>query len=254
MNQKIDHSQLLNHNSHLWISNVNTLEFHLIKALQHILCSQKSNCSSCHNCLNISKKNHPWVTWLFPEISYNAEQISNIIDATGFLLDKEEKRFFIFTKAHELNITCSNRLLKTIEEPHRGYYFIFLTNRPQDIVQTLKSRCFIQTFPATIQEELYQEITQPFISMTFNDPIQFIKLIDKQQIKEATTREIIDLLIQYFNHKLKESILHNDKNNQLKQLECLLILKKALLQMPLQGSSKLFWKNLYLAFSEQALC
>lgn len=244
-------NQLAQHSSHLWISDPVTVEQQIISALQTDLCNQ-SGCKSCSTCSQINTKIHPWITWLKPENSYLIEQIDQVIESVQFLLDSQEKRYFIFTQAHELTSTCCNRLLKTIEEPHAGYHFIFTTHRPQELLPTLKSRCFVQQFQSQSNQHTYHEIIQPFIEDRLNNPIQFMKLVDKQQIKESSTKEIVDLLIEHFHHKLKLSVQNNDAQEQKKYIDIMIILKKSLLQLPLQGSHKLFWKNLYLAFHQSS--
>lgn len=245
-------NQLIQHSTHLWISDPVTAEKNLIEALQQNLCP-KSGCKKCSTCAQIYHKNHPWISWLEPENSYTLEQIDSVIESVQFLLDNKEKRFFIFTAAHELTPACCNRLLKTIEEPHAGYYFVFISHRPQELLPTLISRCVTQNFKTQSSQHLYHEILQPFISGTLQNPIQFMKLIDKQNIKESSTKEIVDILFQHFYEKLKESIIDNDQTSQTKYLNLIIILKKSLLQLPIQGSHKIFWKNLYLAFHSQSL-
>lgn len=245
----MSYSQLTQHSSHLWISDSVTTEQEIINSLQNILCNNA--CKTCTICMQIAYKQHPWTTWLEPNESYSINQIDDIIIATQFKLDHNEKRFFIFTQAQELTSTCCNRLLKTIEEPHPGYHFIFMTHRPQDLLPTLKSRCFTQTFTTQSAGEQYHEIVQPFKELKLNNPVQFMRLIDKQSIKESATKEIIDLLFEHFCQKLKVTAQDSSKATETNQyLDILLILKRALLQLPVQGSSKIFWKNFYITFHQ----
>lgn len=245
-------NKLIQHSSHLLISDSATADKELIDSLQQALCSN-FNCKKCSICTQIYYKNHPWISWLEPENNYALEQIDSVIRSVQFLLDENEKRFFIFTAAHELTPACCNRLLKTIEEPHAGYYFIFITNRPQDLLPTLISRCFKQNFKSQDFDHNFHEILHPFINETFNNPIQFMKLIDKQNIKESSTKEVIDLLFHHFYKKLTESVHQKNNASQTNYLNIIVILKKSLQQLPTQGSHKIFWKNLYLIF-QQHLC
>ena len=246
-------NQLTQHSSHLWISDSITVEQRIVETLQQILCHHLG-CQKCVTCVQIAHKTHPWIMWLEPENNYTLEQIDLVIKSVQFLLDTKEKRFFIFTQAHELTSACCNRLLKTIEEPHANYYFIFSTHRPQELLPTLISRCFVQNFKSQNSDHLFHEIMQPFIETKFHNPLQFMKLIEKQNIKESATKEIIDLLFQHFHKKLKESVQVADTKSQTTYLNIIVLLKKALLQLPIQGSHKLFWKNLYLTFHQQASC
>ena len=49
-------------------------------------------------------------------------------------------RFIIFDDVENLNDSCINALLKTIEEPSATNYFILINNKSQSILDTLKSR------------------------------------------------------------------------------------------------------------------
>lgn len=244
----MSHNQLTQHSSHLWISDPVTVQQQVIASLQQALCSN-NQCLQCSTCQQIEQKMHPWITWLEPENSYSVDQIDDVINSVQFILDSNEKRFFIFTQAQELTPACCNRLLKTIEEPHFGYHFIFMTTRPEELLATLKSRCFVKKFHQQALHHQYDEILQPFTSLTFKNPIQFMKLIDKHEIKESATKEIIDLLLEHFHKKLQL-----DESKKKLYLDLMILLKKQLLQLPLPGSTKLFWKNLYLGFHYQIIC
>ena len=243
-------NHITQHSSHLWISDPQTLEQKVIVNLQQTLCKD-NNCSSCVTCTQIADKSHPWITWFEPENSYTLEQIDQIITSVQFLLDKQEQRFLIFTKANDLSSACCNRLLKTIEEPHPGYHFIFLTNRPDSILQTLKSRCIQQQFNSEKTQHSYQEILDVLYELKFKNPIHFMKLIDKLQIKDHETKEILDLLLEYFSKKLKSS-LEKQSNTSL-YLSILTCIKQHLKIPPLSGSHKIFWKNFYIQLHQQCL-
>lgn len=243
---------LLQHQSHLWIGNQNTLQSHAIGELQQIFCKSKG-CAACSVCTRIQELQHPWVHWLKPDGSYTLDQIDEILTNVRFKLDPKEQRFFIFTQADELTANCNNRLLKTIEEPHEGYFFIFLATRTDTILPTLMSRCFVKEFDAKTYQHQYDDIVQPFLTATFKNPSEFIKLIDKNEITQRETKDIIDLLIQLFHQRLRT--IHTQSPNQIEQMLAIthniVLLKQALLQLPPQGSAKLFWKNLYMTFHYQ---
>lgn len=246
---------LLTHHAHLWIGDKNTLVTHTIAALQHALCPN-NGCTSCLTCKKITEEQHAWISWIRPDGSYSLDQIDEILSSIRFKLDSTEKRFLIFTQADELTANCNNRLLKSIEEPHPGYFFIFLTSRTENILPTLISRCFVKEFNQHSFHHQYYEITQPFLNSQLDRPIEFMKLIDKHEIKERETRDIIDLLIQNYHEKLK--CLHMSDRLQpemmLQITDHIVLLRQALMQLPVHGSSKLFWKNLYLTFHLQAQC
>lgn len=249
------HNLITQHHAHLWVSDQQTLFEQLVNQLQKTLCPAQG-CGSCTVCLQIEQRQHPWTTWIEPEGSYALEDIDQVLDSVRFTLDQNEKRFFIFTNAQELTPACSNRLLKTIEEPHKGYFFIFMTSRTENILPTLASRCFFKQFAQQNISHGYQEIMDPFITSSFQNPVGFMKNIDRLAIKEHETRDIVDLLLQYFHGQLIKAHAQTEYNpaSLLMITDKIILVKEALTQLPISGSSKLFWKNMYMAFHQQSLC
>lgn len=56
--------------------------------------------------------------------------------------------------ADKMNATASNKLLKLIEEPPSNTYFVLVTESPEDILQTIRSRCQRLDFPPMGQHDL----------------------------------------------------------------------------------------------------
>ncbi len=247
--QKIN---LLQHHAHLWIGSAETLHQEVIQQLQKILCDLQG-CQCCATCKQIEQHQHPWTHWMQPNNSYNLEQIDEVLEIVRFKLSPTEQRFIIFLKAEELTASCNNRLLKTIEEPNTGYIFIFLATRTENILPTLKSRCFFKEFNQQSDIAEYEKILQPFLKNKFDQPAEFIKLIDTLDIKERETKEIVDALIFSFHAQLKNVALDtpNHQTTMISIINKIVILKEALQQLPTHGSAKMFWKNLFLKFHAQ---
>lgn len=243
----MSYSSILQHHAHLWIASQQTLYKQIVRQLQQILCSAHG-CQNCSTCKLIEQKQHPWIHWIQPEGSYSLDQINEILQNVRFKLDPKEQRFIIFEQAEELTANCNNRLLKSIEEPLPGYFFIFLATRTDNILSTLQSRCFVKEFDQNTSNFKYTEFIQPFIQNKFDRPAEFIKQIDILEIKERETKEIIDFLIATFHTQLCMTHTTNNVNQMLKITDKIVILKEALLKLPPQGSAKMFWKNLYLQF------
>jgi len=240
---------LITHPAHLWIGDPQTLANEVIQKLQIIFC-KKSGCKTCIICQQIATQQFHQTVWINPEDSYSLEDIDAILEQVRFKLDRGQHKFFIFCKTEELSSACANRLLKTIEEPHEGYHFIFLATRTDTILPTVISRCLTQEFSNQNNTELYQEILDIFIFLKLQNPQSFIKLIDKLEIDTQNSKNIIDQLFAHFYYKLKQA--HIAKENDLKllhkNLNFLLILKKQYHQLPISGSTKIFWKNLFMEF------
>lgn len=234
----------IKHPTQLWVSDPETLNNKIILHLQQKLCKHNA-CQSCITCKQIAAKEHPWVIWIAPERSYALEQIDEIITMASFQLDSDEQRFFILPQAERLTDQCSNRLLKTIEEPFAGYNFFFLAARPQALPLTIQSRCVVQKFTTKTNFDTYKDFLQPFLSLRFNEPISFIKQLDALDIKEQETKELIDDLFDHWSTVMKSEInSHNATSPATYNL--VTVLQQAINNPPMTGSAKIFWKNLYI--------
>lgn len=212
--------------------------------LQNLFCIKKvdeKGCRSCAKCLQITKNSHPNVLWLKTEKSYTLEDIEIVFEKTVYALDKDEKYFIIFEDADTLNLACSNKLLKTIEEPKSGYYFFFLTQRKDQILPTILSRCLVTNFYNDTSQNEYNDFIEFFTKST--NPNLFLKSLEKQNISEIETPYVLDNIISYWSKQLKSP---SDKERYNKILTILNILTDSLRSLPMPGSSKIFWKNLYI--------
>ncbi len=73
------------------------------------------------------------------------KQIKEIIEFLGKKPFEAEKNIVIIEDIERINESASNALLKTLEEPNTGL-FILLTQRPEKLLSTIKSRCQIVPF------------------------------------------------------------------------------------------------------------
>jgi DNA polymerase III delta prime subunit len=234
----------IQHPTQLWISDQHTLNTKIIEHLQKKLC-KNNGCTTCITCTQIAAKDHPWIIWTTPERSYTLEQIDEIIALSAFKLDEGEQRFFILPQAERLTEQCSNRLLKTIEEPFAGYNFFFLTNRAQALPLTIQSRCVVSKFKTTTNFEIYKEFLEPFLSLQFNQPISFIKQLETLDIKEQETKELVDDLYEHWSTIAKQEIAATGIALPA-TTNLVMILQQAINNPPMMGGAKIFWKNLYI--------
>lgn len=58
-----------------------------------------------------------------------------------------DRRVVIITPADDMNKHAANKLLKSLEEPPAGTFFILVTHRPSQLLPTIRSRCRILRLP-----------------------------------------------------------------------------------------------------------
>ncbi|MDR3646071.1 MAG: hypothetical protein P4L22_00860 [Candidatus Babeliales bacterium] len=234
----------INAQTQLFIGPTNeTIEF-VHNALQNVFC-KNNGCKTCVRCSQIRQNEHPSIFWLKPEKQYTLDQLEIIFEKITFTLDEDEKFFIIFESADLLNQACSNKLLKSIEEPKPGYYFLFLSQRKEQILPTIRSRCITTYFYNENEGSQNSELFNFFINPN-SSPLIFLKTLDKINISEQDSIELLDGLIKHWSTNAKQALLNNDNDSYMHASHVIDILESGFSKPPMPGSSKTFWKNLYL--------
>jgi len=70
------------------------------------------------------------------------------------------RRAIIIDPADDLEKSASNALLKSLEEPPAGTYFVLVVHRPARLLPTIRSRCRILRFPTLPDQELSQFLSR----------------------------------------------------------------------------------------------
>jgi len=212
--------------------------------LQSILCPH-NGCGTCITCTQITTHQHHAITWLYPEKKYTLEQLDIIFSTIAFALDDDSHHFFIIQKADALTPTCANRLLKPIEEPPTGYHFILLAESKNALLPTIRSRCIIRTTQASYEASPFTELYDCFIAKKFISPAGFDQLL-RNMPGEWESAALVESLLQYWLLQYKKAL--TKENAELEDQAETMIghLKQAMQQLPMPGSGKLFWRNLFL--------
>src|SRR5438309_2176328 len=87
---------------------------------------------------------HPDLTWVTPSgatemlVSDIEEPVVAAAARTPF---ESTRRVFVIEAAHTLNDQAANRMLKTLEEPAAFVHLLLLSDRPDEVMPTIASRC-----------------------------------------------------------------------------------------------------------------
>jgi DNA polymerase III delta prime subunit len=239
----------LMHPAYLFIGDPDTLLDHTLSLLQKQFCKQ-NGCTVCISCRKIREHRHESIIWIAPEKQYVTDDLNIIFATQAFALEPGQQCYFVLQDADLLTTSCANALLKSLEEPSAGYHFILLAQRFQTILPTIKSRCLIEHLVNT-PDAVSHPLFPFFITTTFQDPHAFIKELESSNPSEWQTLSILDQLMIYWSNTYKKNLLDHNPQKTKQALQMLSHLKKAMLQPPMPGSSKLFWKNLFLQIKEQ---
>lgn len=64
------------------------------------------------------------------------------------------RRVVIVTPADDMEVSAANALLKSLEEPPKGTFFMLVTHRPSRLLPTIRSRCRMLRFPVLSDAQL----------------------------------------------------------------------------------------------------
>ena len=107
-----------------------------------ILCrSAEKPCMSCNACRKVMGDTHPdFITVADQECKYiPVDLVREIRDDVFVRPNEAEKKIYMF--AQELRIEGQNALLKILEEPPSYGVFMLLTDNPEKLLPTVRSRC-----------------------------------------------------------------------------------------------------------------
>ncbi len=88
------------------------------------------------------------------------EEVRGLIATASAEPARDRYRIFILDEAHQVTDAAFNALLKTLEEPPSWVVFMMATTQPEDIPQTIRSRCQHFSFHAVRFEEIVNHLRE----------------------------------------------------------------------------------------------
>ena len=103
----------------------------------------KDACGECAPCKRIARGVHADVLVVEPGDSgtIKLDQVREAIDRTAYRPFEGRRRLVMIDGADALNVEAQNALLKTLEEPPPASVFVLVTDRPDMLLPTVRSRC-----------------------------------------------------------------------------------------------------------------
>ena len=111
-------------------------------------------CNACGTCAEITNGSSMDVLEIDGASNRGIEEIRNLRENVKYAPSGGKSKVYIIDEAHQLTDFAWNALLKTLEEPPAHVRFIFATTEPQDVPETITSRCQVFEFRRLRSEEL----------------------------------------------------------------------------------------------------
>lgn len=132
---------------------VNSGQEQLVQQLVNfMLCSQPNNlqaCGMCNACILFRESNHPDYFVLCGDeneerktAQIKIEQIRGLITFANRSQHVSAYKVIVLPRISELNVNSANALLKILEEPPSNCIFILQADNLNQVLPTIKSRCF----------------------------------------------------------------------------------------------------------------
>lgn len=115
---------------------------HFISKAVNCLNSQQDFCDHCSSCQRIDQNLHADVKYYVPEGQFiKIDQMRELSREVFFTPFEGKRRIFILDQADKMNLQSANSVLKTLEEPPPTSLLILISDKPNDILATIRSRC-----------------------------------------------------------------------------------------------------------------
>ena len=109
-----------------------------------ILCKGEDRpCLTCHACRRVLENNHPdFITVDDPEKKTVPVDLIRQARADIYVMPNEgQRKIYLFPRAQDMGLPGQNALLKVLEEPPAYGVFLLLTDNPEKLLPTVRSRC-----------------------------------------------------------------------------------------------------------------
>jgi DNA polymerase III subunit delta' len=117
-------------------------------------------CGKCSACVTIARRTHPDVAWIMPQSEAVArgslargdleaapsreirvDEVRALSRRLALAAARGRRKVAVITPADALNERAQNTLLKTLEEPPPSTTFLLVTDQPDALLATVRSRC-----------------------------------------------------------------------------------------------------------------
>jgi DNA polymerase-3 subunit gamma/tau len=115
-------------------------------------------CGVCDSCTEIRAGGSVDVIEIDAATNRGIDEIRELREAARYRPARDRYKIYILDEAHQITDAAFNALLKTLEEPPPHIVFMMATTQPEDIPQTIRSRCQHFNFHAVKFDEIVRQL------------------------------------------------------------------------------------------------
>lgn len=115
-------------------------------------------CGVCDSCAEIRNGSAVDVIEIDAATNRGIDEIRELRDAARYSPARDRYKIYILDEAHQITEAAFNALLKTLEEPPAHVIFMMATTEPENIPQTIRSRCQHFSFHAVKFDDILAQL------------------------------------------------------------------------------------------------
>ncbi len=115
-------------------------------------------CGVCDSCLEVRQGSAVDVIEIDAATNRGIDEIRELRDAARYAPARDRYKIYILDEAHQITEAAFNALLKTLEEPPSHVIFMMATTEPENIPQTIRSRCQHFSFHAVKYDDILAQL------------------------------------------------------------------------------------------------
>src|SRR5580700_330915 len=115
-------------------------------------------CGICESCTEIRAGNAVDVIEIDAATNRGIDEIRELREGARYRPARDRFKIYILDEAHQITDAAFNALLKTLEEPPDHIVFMLATTQPEDIPQTIRSRCQHFSFRAVKFDDIVGQL------------------------------------------------------------------------------------------------
>jgi DNA polymerase-3 subunit gamma/tau len=115
-------------------------------------------CGVCDSCIEIRQGNAVDVIEIDAATNRGIDEIRELREAARYSPSRDRYKIYILDEAHQITEAAFNALLKTLEEPPAHVIFMMATTEPENIPQTIRSRCQHFSFHAVKFDDILAQL------------------------------------------------------------------------------------------------
>jgi DNA polymerase III subunit gamma/tau len=115
-------------------------------------------CGKCESCTEVRTGTSVDVIEIDAATNRGIDEIRELREATRYRPARDRYKIYILDEAHQITDAAFNALLKTLEEPPSHIVFMMATTQPEDIPQTIRSRCQHFSFHAVKFDDIVGQL------------------------------------------------------------------------------------------------